>query len=108
MLFRSKGMAISIVNCAVVVSLNEFMETFRDDRIVFGSVGPTPVRARKAERALIGQHIRKDIISQSSLEAEKEVKPINDLRGSAEYRREMARILVGRAIWKAVERAKEK
>ena len=103
---KRKGMSISIVNCAVVVNLDESMNVFRHVMIVLGSVGPTSIRVTRAEKVLIGHSVNENVIKEASLVAKEEVKPIDDLRSSAEYRCEMTKVLVGRAIWQAVEMAR--
>ena len=70
--------------------------TIAETRIVLGAVGPTPIRARRVEDALRGQPVSRardavDLVRD-------EIDPIDDLRGSAAYKREMARIWTGRAL----------
>jgi len=104
-LAKRKGLAISVVNAAVLISLDESRGICRDARIAVGSVAPTPVRVKDAEKILIGQQVEEKIIEKASLTAMAEVKPIDDIRGSAGYRREMTKVLVARAIRKAIHRA---
>jgi carbon-monoxide dehydrogenase medium subunit len=104
-LAKRKGLAISVVNAAVLISLDESRGICRDARIAVGSVAPTPVRVKDAEKILIGQQVEEKVIEKASLTAMGEVKPIDDIRGSAGYRREMTKVLVSRAIRKAIHRA---
>ena len=103
---KRRGLAVSIVNSAVVISLDRSRTVCRDAKIALGAVGPRPVRAGSAERILIGQRVQEDMIEKAALAAKEEVTPIDDIRGSAEYRREMVKVLAGRAIRKAIERAR--
>ena len=64
------------------------------------------VRAKKAEGILKGQELELKVISATAEAAAEETKPITDIRSTAEYRQETARILVRRVIEKVVERAK--
>jgi xanthine dehydrogenase molybdopterin binding subunit/xanthine dehydrogenase small subunit len=57
-------------------------------RLAFGGVAPTPVRVRKAEAALTGAHLS-DCVERVAAILRDEFQPIDDVRGSAEYRREL-------------------
>jgi CO/xanthine dehydrogenase FAD-binding subunit len=70
-----------------------------------GSVAPTPLRLKSAEALLIGVS-PKAIDWQAFHEAvQNEVRPIGDVRSSAEYRLEVSGVVAGRALKKAIERA---
>ncbi len=68
------------------------------------AVGATALRARKAESVLIGKKIDKESVSMASSVAAEESNPASDLRGSAEYKRKMVKVVVARAIMRAVNR----
>jgi CO/xanthine dehydrogenase FAD-binding subunit len=74
-------------------------------RIALGAVGPTPLRARNAERLLAGQQLEMGLIERVADEVAREVRPVTDVRASAEYRREMSRVLVRRALRECAARA---
>ena len=91
-----RAQAISVVNLAVVL-------TFVDDQVTkaaltFGSVAPTVVYAKKAGKYLVGKVLDAATISEAMKLARKDIKPIDDLRGSAEYRRYMAGIITKRLL----------
>ena len=69
------------------------------------NAGPTPVRAREAERYLVGKALSEAAIAEAARLAAKAANPNADRRGSVEYKREMARVLTARAIRKAAARA---
>jgi aerobic carbon-monoxide dehydrogenase medium subunit len=77
----------------------------REARIGIGAVAPTVIRANKAEALLSGRKVVPELIDQAARTAAGETSPITDLRSTAEYRREMARVLVRRVLEKALERA---
>jgi carbon-monoxide dehydrogenase medium subunit len=88
--------AISVVNLAAVL-------TFDDDGVIkagltFGSVAPTVVHAKKTEKYLVGKTLDEATISEAVKLARKDIKPIGDLRGSADYRRYMAGVIVKRLL----------
>lgn len=70
------------------------------------NVGPTSLRARRAEEALRGQKAEEAVIARVAQLAAKESDPASDLRGPAEYKRDVVRVLTARALRLAVQRAK--
>jgi carbon-monoxide dehydrogenase medium subunit len=90
---------------AVQLSLNANGTVARAG-IALTNAGPTPVEAVEAQKFLEGKTPDEDVISKTSALAAKAGSPGADRRGSAEYKREMARVLAGRAIRAALERAK--
>ncbi|MGE5324668.1 MAG: FAD binding domain-containing protein, partial [Actinomycetota bacterium] len=73
--------------------------------IALTNVGPTPIKARKAEDFLRGKKPDAAAIEQAAKLAADEAQPGSDLRGPAEYKRGLSKELTKRAITKAVERA---
>jgi aerobic carbon-monoxide dehydrogenase medium subunit len=90
---------------AVQLSLNS-NGTVAYAGIALTNAGPTPIEAVEAMRTLQGQTPSEDVISKTAALAAKAASPSADRRGSVEYKREMARVLAGRAIRAALERAK--
>ncbi|MEE9519204.1 MAG: FAD binding domain-containing protein, partial [bacterium] len=95
---------IALVNAAVRLVLDGD-GVCADSRIVLGAVAPTPIRARRAEEMLIGRKLTAELIEEAAETAAQGTKPISDVRASAEYRREMSRVLVKRALIEALSRA---
>lgn len=67
-------------------------------RIGLGSVGTTPLRARAVEQALQGQTLSENLIKEAAAVVRDEVDPLDDVRGSAGYKREMARVWTARLL----------
>jgi carbon-monoxide dehydrogenase medium subunit len=67
-----------------------------DVRLVLGAVGPTPLRLRKVEDAMRGQAT--DRLGEAIAMVPEQVEPLDDARGSAAYKREMARVWTARAM----------
>ncbi len=67
-------------------------------RIALGAVGATPLRARRAEAALLGSKPTRELLASSAALVMEEIDPLDDLRGSAAYKREMARVWTRRAL----------
>lgn len=90
---------IAIVSVAIHALPDDSAKNWRQVRIALGAVAPMPIRARQAEDALTGRAIDAKVIDDASrLAAEKDARPITDLRGSAAYRRAMVRVLVQRML----------
>jgi len=86
------------VGVAVVVTLDTKGLNIIDAKIVLGAVAPTPIRAHQAEDIIKGKAINDELIKKSAQAAADEAKPISDIRGSANYRREMVKVLTNRAL----------
>ena len=69
------------------------------------NVGPTPIKARKAEAFLLGKKPDDATIKQAAQLASDEAQPSSDLRGPAEYKKGLVKELAARALLRAVERA---
>ncbi|UCB43072.1 MAG: xanthine dehydrogenase family protein subunit M [Dehalococcoidales bacterium] len=91
-------MDIAVVGVASFLTLSPQDKTLKEARIALGAVAPTPVRAHGAEAFLTGKSVTPDIIEEVAEKAAAEANPISDLRGSAEYRRELVRVLVRRTL----------
>jgi len=76
-------------------------EKIAEIRIAAGSVAPTPIRLRRTEGLLTGARLTPETIEKARASAHDEVSPIDDLRGSAAYRRAVIGDLVARAIREA-------
>jgi hypothetical protein len=81
-------------------------DTCDEVRLALNSVAPTILRARRAEEILRKQKITDKLISEMAEVASSETDPIDDNRGSAEYKREMVRVLVRRAATEALRKIK--
>jgi carbon-monoxide dehydrogenase medium subunit len=74
-------------------------------RICLAAVAPTPVRATAAEQALQGQPLNAQTIERAAELAVQAARPIDDQRGSADFRRHLTRVLTRRTLTVALERA---
>ncbi len=94
--------ALAVAGVASCVSVSD--GTFQDVRIVLGAVAPTPMRARQAENVLRGKKISQELIDEAGKVAGAESKPISDIRGSIEYRRNLVDVLTRRSLKAAIEK----
>jgi carbon-monoxide dehydrogenase medium subunit len=72
--------------------------TCEDVRVALGAAATTPIHARSVENALRGQRLDAQTIKDAAALVRDEVDPLDDLRGSAAYKREMARVWTQRAL----------
>jgi carbon-monoxide dehydrogenase medium subunit len=73
--------------------------------IALTNAGPTPIEASDAARSLVGKTPDEKAIAEAAKLAAAKTAPSADRRGSVEYKKEMARVMVTRALRKAAERA---
>ena len=95
------AMDIAIVGVGVSLEIkNQKSEIINcgDVRIVLGAVAPTPLRAKRAEEILRGNILTDESIAHAARVAADEAKPIDDVRSSAWYRREMVEVLTRRQL----------
>ncbi len=76
-----------------------------DCRLAFGAVGPTVLRAPAAEEVLVGEAFSSDLALAAGRAASEQVSPIDDVRSSAVYRRQVVKALAHDALQVAWERA---
>ena len=103
---RRGAMEISLACVGARVRLDE------DGRCVgvgigLGALAPTAVRAGSAQDLLLGQRPGPEILMAAGRAAVDSVRPIDDVRGSARYRREVLGVLVRRTLERAVGRARD-
>lgn len=96
---------LAIVGVAAVITLDKD-GICRDARLGLAGVGSTPVRARKAEEVLKGRKPDERAMAEAAEKAAEASNPASDIRGSAEYKREMVKVHVKRAIKQSLARIK--
>lgn len=99
------AMDIATVGVASLVSLEGRNGPCVAARIALGAVAPTPVRAYSAEDSLRGQSITQQLMEAAANTARDGVRPINDIRGSAEHRKEIVGVLTRRTLEQAFNAA---
>ncbi|MBT5874609.1 MAG: xanthine dehydrogenase family protein subunit M [Candidatus Latescibacteria bacterium] len=100
-------MDIAVVGAGAYVVLNADKSKFESARIAVGAVAPTPLFVREAGEALAGQAVSDASIERACELARAAASPIDDMRGTADYRKHLTGVLTKRAIQGAVQRAKE-
>jgi aerobic carbon-monoxide dehydrogenase medium subunit len=80
--------------------------TVKECGLALTAVGPTVIRAKRAEEAIEGHMPDSKLFSRASGLAAAESRPVGDLRGSEEYKREMVAAITKRALAGALKRAR--
>lgn len=91
-----RAQAISVVNAAVILKFSG--ETVDTASITLGAVAPTIIHAPEAESWLVGKKLADEVITHTARLAMEASRPIDDIRASAAYRREMVRVSVLRGL----------
>jgi CO/xanthine dehydrogenase FAD-binding subunit len=99
-----RAMEIAVVGAAAAVTLDEEGDVITA-RIALTAVGPTIIRALDAEALLVGGLPSRDRVRIVADAAAAAARPIDDVRASADYRRAMVGVVVGRAIAASAARA---
>jgi xanthine dehydrogenase iron-sulfur cluster and FAD-binding subunit A len=95
--------AADLAKASLAVVLTRRGETVADCRMAMGSVAPTVVRLFRAEEVLAGSACDEAHLSEAARLASSQISPIDDLRSTAWYRRELAGVMVRDAVelvWK--------
>jgi carbon-monoxide dehydrogenase medium subunit len=91
-----RAQAISLVNVALVLDFDG--ARVKSAAITLGAVAPTIIHARQAEAYLAGRELSEEVIAEAARLAMQASRPIDDIRASAAYRREMVRVVTARGL----------
>ncbi len=91
-----QAQAISIINVAIVLDLG--LRGVEKASITLGAVAPTIIHATEAESYLLGKELTEEVIAEAANLAMAASQPIDDIRASAAYRREMVRVMTQRGL----------
>ena len=97
-------MDIAVAGVGSLLEIDRSSMLVKKARIALASVAPTPVRAYAAENSLEGSVIDAEAIEQAAEISVEAAVPITDVRGSAEYRKELVKVLTRRTLNICLER----
>ncbi|MDI7261982.1 MAG: xanthine dehydrogenase family protein subunit M [Thermodesulfobacteriota bacterium] len=104
--FKKMGrVSADLSKVSVAVAIIRKDDLCEECRIALGAVAAVPMRVRKSEEILKGKKLKESLIEGASFQAAQEISPIDDIRSTARYRREVAKVMVRDAIRLAWERA---
>ncbi len=98
---QRRAMSIATVSCAAALWLDPAGERIVAAGLSLGSVAPTPFRAAKTEERLVGAVPSEALFAAAAETAAGECSPIDDIRATGAYRREMVFVLVRRCLAEA-------
>ncbi len=96
-----RAQAISVINVAVVLAFEA--ASVKSASITLGAVAPTIIHAEEAQRYLAGKTLTEAVIADAARLTMEASRPIDDIRGSAAYRREMVRVCTARGLRSLLE-----
>jgi CO/xanthine dehydrogenase FAD-binding subunit len=97
-----KSQAISVVNAAAVLSFKD--GRIENAKVALGAVAPTVIRSPQAEQLLLGQVPSAALFEKAGEAARSDARPIDDIRGSATFRKYLVGVCVQRALHTALAR----
>ncbi|GIW78874.1 MAG: oxidoreductase [Gemmatales bacterium] len=100
-------MDIAVAGAAVAVALNADKTRCEGARVALSAVAPTPLLVSEAGDVLINGPLNEKAMDQMAQTAQQAAKPIDDMRGTAEFRRHLVGVLTRRALRNALARAVE-
>jgi CO/xanthine dehydrogenase FAD-binding subunit len=98
-----QDMDIAVVGVASFLVISKQKDRCQEARIALGAVAPTPIRVPEAEAILAGRALTEEAIEEAAERAAEAARPISDIRGSAEYRKEIVKVLTRRTLQRAWE-----
>jgi len=104
-----RAQAIAVVNAAILITFDRPPEELssgsrvEDVAITLGSVAPTIIHAESAEHFLRKSELSEETIRKAAELAMQDARPIDDLRSSAAYRKEMVRVCVSRSLHRILD-----
>lgn len=98
-------MDIAVVGVGASVELDGAGTTFADVRVALGAVAPTPLFVAEIGKTLAGQPVGDETYAKAAELARTAARPIDDMRGTAEFRKHLVGVLTERVLREAVHRA---
>lgn len=100
-------MDIAVADVATWLALEEDGETVRAARLALGACGPKPYYVEEAGQALVGSRLEASAVEKAMQAMRATASPIDDMRGTAEYRVHLAGVLAQRTIEMAANRIRK-
>lgn len=86
---RRDALAIAVASLAAIIALDGD-GLVAEARIAVGSVAPTVVRCHEAQACLLGRRLDREALAEAGAAVRRAVRPVDDLRATAAYRRKVA------------------
>jgi len=95
---KRKALIIATITLALVVEMAEDNKTIKDVRTCLGSVAPTPIEIKEIREKMIGKNFSQLDFNQLGQIVEDKISPIDDIRGTREYRKNVAKNIMINAL----------
>ena len=95
---KRKALIIATITLALVVEMAEDNKTVKDVRTCLGSVAPTPIEIKEIREKMIGKKFSELNFNQLGQIVEDKISPIDDIRGTKEYRKDVAKEIMINAL----------
>ncbi len=95
---KRKALIIATITLALVVEMAEDNKTVKDVRTCLGSVAPTPIEIKEIRKKMIGKDFNQLDFTELGQIVEGKISPIDDIRGTREYRKDIAKNIMINAL----------
>ena len=95
---KRKALSIATITLALVVEMDEDNKTVKDVRACLGSVAPTPIEIKEIRKKMRGKDFNQLDFAQLGQIVEDKISPIDDIRGTREYRKDVAKNIMINAL----------
>ena len=95
---KRKALIIATITLALVVEMAEDKKTVKDVRTCLGSVAPTPIEIKEIRKKMVGKNFNQLDFAELGQIVEDKISPIDDIRGTREYRKDVAKNIMINAL----------
>jgi CO/xanthine dehydrogenase FAD-binding subunit len=95
---KRKSLIIATITLALLVKIAEDNKTVKDVRTCLGSVAPTPIEIKEIREKMTGKKFSELDFNQLGQIVEDKISPIDDIRGTREYRKDVAKNIMINAL----------
>jgi CO/xanthine dehydrogenase FAD-binding subunit len=95
---KRKALIIATIALTLLVEMAEDNETIKDVRVCLGSVAPTPIEVKEIRKKIVGKKFNELDFNQLGQIVENKISPIDDIRGTKEYRKDVAKEIMINAL----------
>jgi len=95
---KRKALIIASITLALVVKMTEDNKIVKDVRACLGSVAPTPIEIKEIRKKMVGKNFNQLDFAELGQIVEDKISPIDDIRGTREYRKDVAKNIMINAL----------
>ena len=95
---KRKALIIATITLALVVEMAEDNKTVKEVRTCLGSVAPTPIEIKEIRNKMVGKNFNQLDFAELGQIVEDKISPIDDIRGTREYRKDVAKNIMINAL----------